>query len=43
MKRKEKRTAPIVNTTDKNIEDMFLNEMSGNHKDLIGAPSGGPD
>ena len=33
----------MVNTTDKNIEDMFQNEMNSSYKDLIGAPSGGPD
>ena len=43
MKRKEKGTAPVVNTSDRNMEDMFLNEMNENHKELIGAPSGGPD
>ena len=32
-----------MNTTDKNMEEMFRNEMVENHKTLIGAPSGGPD
>lgn len=39
---KDKGTA-VVNTTDKNIEDLFMNEMNDNHKQFIGAPSGGPD
>ena len=27
---------PLVNTTEKNIQEMFKNQMNDNHKSLIG-------
>ena len=36
----DKNSLPVVNTTEKNIEEMFKNDMNENHKALIGAKNG---
>ena len=36
----DRNSYPVVNTTEKNIEEMFKNDMNENHKALIGAKNG---